>query len=546
MRHALLAALLIACACGLHAQELLVFKNSPTGTQITDDEAVGGARDFGAVAPSTVPTSLRVYFTNNRATPINFGAYYKTGANPYTFYVNTSSFVNPLPAGQSTFVDVTFYSTVTGTYSATLHVPHDALGAGTSPFDVNLTALCANQILKASLGSPAGPAISHDEPAPGTRRDFGSWPTIAGPTATITLWITNAGTGTLTMSTPDLGGLAWSEFVIDTSGFAPSLGAGQSTSVTVAFDPVSAGNKYAYVRIPHTDTTQPSPFSIPVTGIGLLVTAPVMGLSQGATVVADGGSRAVGSVPAGAATSLPFTISNTGNVSLNLTGSPVVQLTNTVNCTEVLAGGPATTVIPWGMSTGFTVGVTPAGHGAWSFDLSIANDDSARNPYDISVSGLGVVTPTELRVATLPANAAGLAYLTPAPMVAITDSAGLVRNDDNSTLVLVSITSGTGAPGAFVFGTLIVQASGGYVTYPDLRIDQPGTYRLTFTDITGPLGSVVSNSFSISGPPPGGSGSSSGSGGGCALSCPPTPQVLWLPGLLLGALALRRRRAGAL
>ncbi|MBK9974461.1 MAG: choice-of-anchor D domain-containing protein [Planctomycetes bacterium] len=540
-----LVGVVLAGGLAAQAQELLVFEGSATGTPITDNQAVGGLRDFGQVAPSTVSTPLNIYFTNNRSTPINFGAWFKTGANPADFYVNSASFTNPLPAGQTTSLTVTFYRTTSATCSATLNVPHDALGSGTSPFEINMGADCVGPHLQTTLGSPTGQVIVHAEPASGTGRDFGSWATIAGPSAAITISITNAGTGYLNLSTPDMAGVAWNEFVINSTGFSASLAAGQSTSIAVAFDPVSAGIKNAYLRIPHTDTTTPSPYYIPVTGNGLLVFAPVMNLALGAAAIADGGSRAVGSLPAGTATGLTFTISNTGNVDLNLTGTPAVQLLNTVNCTVLLAGAPGLTVIPPGTSTVFSIDVTPAVHAAWSFDLWIANDDPARVLFDVTVLGLGVVTPTELRVTTQPANAVALAYLFPAPVVAITDAAGLVRTDDNSTQVLVSITSGTGAPGAYLSGTLIVQASAGYVICPNLEIDRPGTYSLTFTDVTSSLGATSSGIFTITsatGSGSGGSGVSSESQSGCTLIAMPASPGLWLPALLLAAAALRGRR----
>ena len=75
-----------------------------------------------------------------------------------------------------------------------------------------------------------------------------------------------------------------------TTGVPSSLAPGASTSFTVAFDPSTVGVKDAYVRIAHTDGSQPSPYYVPVLGNG---TSPGPTLS-----VSDGGGSFAHNAPA--------------------------------------------------------------------------------------------------------------------------------------------------------------------------------------------------------------------------------------------------------
>ncbi|MBK9973779.1 MAG: choice-of-anchor D domain-containing protein [Planctomycetes bacterium] len=309
--------------------DMVVREGGPTGAIITDNQAVGGARDFGQINASTVSAPLNLYITNNGPANITFGAYTKTGAQPNDFYINTSSFVNPLPVGQSTTITITFYRTTVGISTATFNLPHNATGSGTSPFEVNLKgeAIVPNPDIEVRLGSATGPVIPHNQSPTGTPRDFGNQDINAGPSGSITIFIKNTGTGQLNISTPDTGGNWWNQFVVDSTGLQSGLTAGQSTTFTVAFDPTSVGSKDAYVRLPHTDTGQPSPYYIPVLGNGTTSTVAGMTVSEGTAPgapfthnAAAAGLRDFGNqlVAGGATPAITINILSSGGVALNV------------------------------------------------------------------------------------------------------------------------------------------------------------------------------------------------------------------------------------
>ncbi|MCA8914378.1 MAG: choice-of-anchor D domain-containing protein [Planctomycetes bacterium] len=374
------------------SMDMDVREGSASGTPITDNEAVGGLRDFGLIPTNTSSSPLYIVITNNGPTPITFGTIAKVGAQPTDFYLNTSALANPLPVGQTTSFTIIFYRTTVGVSTATIQIPHNAAYSGTTPFDINLTAeaYVPNPIIQISTGSPTGPTIAHQQSPVSTNRDFGSQNVSAGPTAALTLYISNTGTGTLSIATPDMGGTWWTEFTVNSTGMLSSLTPGQSTSFTVAFDPSSAGQKDAYVRVVHTDGSQPSPYFIPVTGLGVVVPTPSMSLALGATAVPDGSSPSLGNLTVGFTANLQFTISNTGTADLNLTGTPPVALNGQTGCTASINTGVGTTLVTQGSNTTFSVDVMPTATGTCTFQLSIDNDDPVRNPYNVTFSANGV------------------------------------------------------------------------------------------------------------------------------------------------------------
>ncbi|MBO9664109.1 choice-of-anchor U domain-containing protein [Dokdonella sp.] len=118
--------------------------------------------------------------------------------------------------------------------------------------------------------------------------------------------------------------------------------------------------------------------------------APEIAVEQPAgTNIADGGSKAFGSIYLGSNTSLTFTIRNSGTA--NLTGLAITKtganpgdFTVTANPTAPVAASGTTT---------FTVQFAPGAAGARSADIHIASNDADENPFDITLTGTGVALP---------------------------------------------------------------------------------------------------------------------------------------------------------
>jgi len=73
-------------------------------------------------------------------------------------------------------------------------------------------------------------------------------------------------------------------------------------------------------------------------------------------------------------------------VTLNLTGAPKVVVSTPVGCTVNITILPTSPILA-GVSSNFTLAVTPTTVGIWSLTLSIANNDFNNNPYSCIVTG---------------------------------------------------------------------------------------------------------------------------------------------------------------
>ncbi|MEQ1751154.1 MAG: choice-of-anchor D domain-containing protein, partial [Prosthecobacter sp.] len=107
------------------------------------------------------------------------------------------------------------------------------------------------------------------------------------------------------------------------------------------------------------------------------------------TNIADGASKDFGAVNVGSTADLIFTVKNTGNANLTLSGTPKVVISGTHASLFTVTSQPTSPVAPAG-STTFTVRFAPTSSGAKTAALSIANDDADENPFDIQLTATGL------------------------------------------------------------------------------------------------------------------------------------------------------------
>ncbi|MCB9931986.1 MAG: choice-of-anchor D domain-containing protein [Planctomycetes bacterium] len=398
----------------------------PGGTLITDNQAVGGLRDFGMVPVSQQSTPVTFAFTNAGPSNITFSAgIVKTGANPGDFYLQAGGFPGSLTPGQTGTFDVLFYRTSVGVSTCTLEIAHNANGSGTTPFEINLRGEAIQPVpdMQVHETNATGPLIPHQSPAATTIRDFGSQDVSAGPTAYITICVVNAGTGTMNMTAPSMGGTWWTEFTLDNTGFSNSLAAGANTSFQIAFDPTSTGVKDAVIWIPHTDSAKPSPYEIPVTGIGTSpgpmvtvtensATGPSVPYNDPASGGRDFGNQ---NINAGPTAALTIFVNNPGTATLTL-GNPVLGGADPGEFTLNLAG--FTTSVAAAGSTSFEVAFDPTTVGQKNATVTFTHDDpNTTSPFIINVTGNG--TNTSGTASVHATNGSGPILPNPAPATGI-------------------------------------------------------------------------------------------------------------------------------
>jgi hypothetical protein len=232
-------------------------------------------------------------------------------------------------------------------------------------------------------------AVVTDGQAVGGGRDFGTT-FVSQQSPPLTIYISNYGPTPISFS-PSMTktGAQPTDFFINASAFQNPLPAGTSTSFTITFYRTAPGISTATINLFHNAAySGTSPFEINVQGTA--ASGPQMSIDFGSTVVPDGSTLDIGSVPAGVASNRVFSVHNLGFTDLNLTGTPEVQVLSAVGCTATVSAPPGTTLVTPGATTTFELQIVPAGTGAWSFQISIDNNDPTQNPYDVLITGTGI------------------------------------------------------------------------------------------------------------------------------------------------------------
>ena len=196
-------------------------------------------------------------------------------------------------------------------------------------------------------------------------------------------------------------------FTVVTQPTTDPIASGGSDTFTVQCNPTSLGSKTATVTV--NNNSEASPYTFVVACTGTTPTPEIDIQRPAGTSIADGGTDALGLLPAGAGTRT-YTVANSGSGTLNVSNITSANASNvTVNSVSptnftMAAGGTAT----------FDVQFTPATDGPFSFDLDIINDDADEGNYDIAVSGTydsdvpGLTSFTRQTPASSPTNADSL------------------------------------------------------------------------------------------------------------------------------------------
>jgi len=132
-----------------------------------------------------------------------------------------------------------------------------------------------------------------------------------------------------------------------------------------------------------------SPQIVTVTQEPDIVDAPEIQINQNMIEIPSGGDYSFGEVAIGDYLDIPFSIENLGTDNLLLSGSPVIVITGVGSAEYDVEKQPNSTIAPGGAST-FIIRFSPSSASNFNASISISNNDSNENPYDIDLSGIGV------------------------------------------------------------------------------------------------------------------------------------------------------------
>ncbi|NQT74031.1 MAG: choice-of-anchor D domain-containing protein, partial [Chloroflexi bacterium] len=282
-------------------------------------------------------------------------------------------------SGNTTF-SVTFNPSATGTRTGTVSIANDDSDENPYNFSIQGTGTGPEMDVK---GNSVSITDGDSSPSTNDHTDF-STADVSSGSVIRTFTIENTGNATLTLTgTPTITGANFSL----TGTPSATVSAGGNTTFSVTFNPSATGTRTGTVSIVNDDSDE-NPYNFSIQGIG---TEPEMDVKGNSTSITDGDNAPstvdhtdFGSADITSGTVVrTFTIENTGNATLTLSGTPTIAGSD-----FSLTGTPSATVAASGNTT-FSVTFNPSATGTRTGTVSIVNDDSDENPYNFSIQGIG-------------------------------------------------------------------------------------------------------------------------------------------------------------
>ena len=396
-----------------------VYEYQVGGTQVLNGAAApaGSDRNFNSVPVGSSSAWSNITIENTTSSQMNIGTPSLTGADAGDFELyfpaptqSTPGFSNTIAAGDGVWFSVRFRPGTAGQKLATIEFTHTAMNTS-DPFVFEVTGFgSANApIIEARETDAAGALISNGGAATGIR-DFGQVDISTGPTASRTVHIANVGTQPLTLGVPALTGADAADFSLNVAGMPAGLAPGASATFTFSFDPTTTGTKNAAITIAHNDQGTTNPFTIALTGEGIIA-APLITVASPSALIQPGSSATpdrqfgVVDVNAGAAAPIRIHVTNGGWNDLVLS-MPTIAAGHAADFT--LDTSSFTTVLAHQTSTWFEIVFDPTAKGMKSAWISFThNDTSVTSPFEFEVKGYGddpngvIITTTQLSPAQI-------------------------------------------------------------------------------------------------------------------------------------------------
>lgn len=352
----------------------------PVGTPLLD---AANTIDFGANAGQTKSFTVR----NTGAGDLLRMVVSVTGANLADFTVTQPISTSLSPAATTTFT-VTFKPRASGPRNATIRITSN--DPDENPFTIGVT------------GNAPLPDIVVEQPVGTNLVDASSTVNYgvvgAQSSASKTFTISNNGIADLKIQSINFTGTNASNFKASAP-LQSVVPVGSSTTFNVVFTPAGAGPRTANLNILSNDPDDESTFTVKMAGSG--TTSPEIAVSQPfAADLVDGDAVSFGSVQKGQLLSKKFVIRNDGTSDLTglgvkISGAGVFTVTKL----------SVTSLAP-GKNTSFTVKFKPTAAGKKTAAIQIASNDVDESPFDLKLSGTGVVQASKKVKASLAAAVA--------------------------------------------------------------------------------------------------------------------------------------------
>ncbi len=199
--------------------------------------------------------------------------------------------------------------------------------------------------------------------------------------------IFNSGTADLEIDSVSLSNGDTSQFSMNTSAFAKKIKPSANSSFSIALAPTTDGNKAVFLFISSNDQKNKN-FNFSLQGTAQLTPAPSIVIAMGQDILQSGNSIDIGGLSiCSSGRDYSFKIKNYGTADLNLTGTPIVQISGTNANLFSISQLPATTLTPES-ETDFKIRFTPSGTGTKNAGFLIQNNDSSNSGFAFSLTAL--------------------------------------------------------------------------------------------------------------------------------------------------------------
>ena len=322
-----------------------------------------------------------------------------THASDFTVTAQPSSSTLAKYGGTATFA-IEFNPSASGIRNAIVTVENDDADEGTYTFTIRGNGTVSPEIDIRGNGNSITDGST--TPSTFTDTDFGDTDLYTGTTS-ITYTIHNTGSGDLTLTgSPrvQVSGSHAADFTVTQQPSSSTVSAqGGTRTFEVTFNPSSTGLRVAVLTITNDDGDE-NPYTFSIKGTGTL--NPEIDIKGNGVSISDGDatptvsdSTEYGTVNVGSSKNITYTIHNTGEAALNLTGAwPLISIGGTHSGDFSVISSPSSS-IPIGGSSSFTMAFAPIAAGLRTATFTIQNNDLSEGSYTFTVQGTGqyVTTP---------------------------------------------------------------------------------------------------------------------------------------------------------
>jgi len=408
------------CDPGYNEPSLLVYNSE------TMEEYLHGGIEFGEVVVNNSKT-MKFIIENHGDQPLHLtgNPLISLTGNDASDFTVTSPPPSLIPAGGYDFFEITFNSSSTGTKNATITIESDA---SSSPYTKDITASCVQNLTP----PPAEVKISYQgnvlrevenfaSDILGT--DFGSC--AVGSQITHTFLIENTGGQVVTFR--DIHMNSQTDFTFSFKTLPFDLQPGASENLTVTFQPQAIGDTDDMLFM---DFSNGAFYGWQLAGVGIAQQVSELTVKGNNLVITNNDISPnekdhtdFGSMLPGTTVSYTYTIENTGQAVLNLTGNPVVAISGTNASDFTVTAQPQSTTLQPGASDSFTIEFNASSTGTKDAAVTIESNDPG-TPFTFNIAA--EVTPNVYSISgTVSGDVlGGVTVSVDASHSAVTDAAG--------------------------------------------------------------------------------------------------------------------------